>query len=94
MRAGEGGNTALSTGTTMSVADVNVLAGPASRTARPPLLSVRGVKTYYGNIAALKGVDLDIHEGEKLDAGAFKALVRAAVALNASGGKARPRRAK
>ena len=37
---------------------------------------------------------IDIHEGEKLDAGAFKALVRAAVALNASGGKARPRRAK
>ncbi|VTZ26191.1 leucine/isoleucine/valine transporter subunit; ATP-binding component of ABC superfamily [Methylocella tundrae] len=29
-----------------------------------PLLSMRGVKTYYGNIIALKGVDLDIHEGE------------------------------
>jgi branched-chain amino acid transport system ATP-binding protein len=29
-----------------------------------PLLSVRGVKTYYGNIAALKGVDLDVHPGE------------------------------
>jgi branched-chain amino acid transport system ATP-binding protein len=25
-----------------------------------PLLSVRGVKTYYGNIIALKGVDLDV----------------------------------
>jgi hypothetical protein len=37
---------------------------------------------------------IDIHEGEKLDAGAFKALIRAAVALNTSGGKARPRRAK
>jgi hypothetical protein len=37
---------------------------------------------------------LDIHEGEKVDAGAFKALIRAAVALNTSGGKARPRRAK
>jgi hypothetical protein len=37
---------------------------------------------------------IDIHEGEKVDAGAFKALVRAAVALNASGGKARPKRAK
>ena len=36
---------------------------------------------------------IDIHEGEKVDAGAFKALIRAAVALNASGGKARPRRA-
>ena len=29
-----------------------------------PLLSVRGVKTYYGNIAALRGVDLDVHAGE------------------------------
>jgi branched-chain amino acid transport system ATP-binding protein len=28
------------------------------------LLSVRGVKTSYGNILALKGVDLDINEGE------------------------------
>lgn len=37
---------------------------------------------------------IDIHEGEKVDAGAFKALIRAAVALNASGGTARPRRAK
>ena len=37
---------------------------------------------------------IDIHEGEKVDAGPFKALIRAAVALNTSGGKARPRRAK
>lgn len=37
---------------------------------------------------------IDIHEGDKVDAGAFKALIRAAVALNASGGKANPRRAK
>jgi hypothetical protein len=37
---------------------------------------------------------IDIHEGEKVDAGAFKALIRAAVALNTSGGKARSRRAK
>jgi branched-chain amino acid transport system ATP-binding protein len=28
------------------------------------LLSVRGVKTYYGNIIALKGVDMDVNEGE------------------------------
>ena len=34
---------------------------------------------------------IDIHEGEEVDAGAFKALIRAAVALNESGGKARPR---
>jgi hypothetical protein len=37
---------------------------------------------------------IDIHEGEKVDAGAFNALIRAAVALNTSGGKASPRRAK
>ena len=37
---------------------------------------------------------IDVHEGEEVDAGAFKALIRAAVALNTSGGKARPRRAK
>jgi branched-chain amino acid transport system ATP-binding protein len=28
------------------------------------LLSVRGVRTYYGNIVALKGVDLDVRRGE------------------------------
>jgi hypothetical protein len=37
---------------------------------------------------------IDIHEGEEVDADAFKALIRAAVALNSSGGKARPRQAK
>ena len=28
------------------------------------LLSVRGVTAYYGNIVALKGIDLDVNEGE------------------------------
>ena len=37
---------------------------------------------------------IDIHEGEEVDAGAFKAIIRAAVVLNTSGGKARPRRSK
>jgi hypothetical protein len=37
---------------------------------------------------------IDIHEGEEVDAGAFKALIRAAVALNTSSGRGRPRRAK
>ena len=37
---------------------------------------------------------IDIHEGEEVDADAFKLLVRAAVDLNASSAKARPRRAK
>ena len=30
---------------------------------------------------------IDIHEGEKMDAKAFKALIREAIVLNASGGK-------
>ena len=29
-----------------------------------PLLSVRGVKAYYGHVAALRGVDVDVGEGE------------------------------
>jgi branched-chain amino acid transport system ATP-binding protein len=29
-----------------------------------PLLTVRGVKSFYGNVMALKGVDLDVNEGE------------------------------
>src|SRR5689334_23130638 len=29
-----------------------------------PLLAVHGVKTFYGNIMALKGVNLDVNEGE------------------------------
>jgi len=37
---------------------------------------------------------IDIHEGEQVNARAFKALIRAAVALNASGAKTKARRAK
>jgi hypothetical protein len=37
---------------------------------------------------------IDLHEGEEIDADAFQALVRAAVALNASSGKTKPKRAK
>jgi hypothetical protein len=37
---------------------------------------------------------IDIHQGEEVDAEAFKALVRSTVALNTSGEKAKPRRAK
>jgi branched-chain amino acid transport system ATP-binding protein len=50
----------------MSVAGINVLVDEtrAAAAARPPLLRVGGVKTYYGNIIALKGVDIDVNEGE------------------------------
>ena len=51
-------------------------------------------KLFNSSLAGNTRRAIDIHEGEKVDAGAFKALIRAAVALNASGGKARPRRAK
>jgi hypothetical protein len=37
---------------------------------------------------------IDLHEGSALDARAFKALVRAAIALNSSGGKPATKRAK
>ncbi|HXQ76566.1 MAG TPA: DUF1801 domain-containing protein [Gemmatimonadaceae bacterium] len=37
---------------------------------------------------------IDIHEGEAVDAGAFKALIRGAVALNTSVAKAKRKRAK
>jgi hypothetical protein len=37
---------------------------------------------------------IDIHEGEEVDADAFKALILAAVAFNTSAGKTRPRGAK
>ncbi len=36
----------------------------AAQAAATPMLSVRGVKAYYGNIIALKGVDVDINAGE------------------------------
>jgi branched-chain amino acid transport system ATP-binding protein len=29
-----------------------------------PLLSIRGVKSFYGNIMALKGVDIEVNDGE------------------------------
>jgi branched-chain amino acid transport system ATP-binding protein len=50
----------------MSVAGINVLVDEsrAMAAAKAPLLAIRGVKTFYGNIIALKGVDIDVHEGE------------------------------
>jgi ABC-type branched-subunit amino acid transport system ATPase component len=32
--------------------------------AAAPLLSVDGIETFYGSIQALKGVTLEVHEGE------------------------------
>jgi branched-chain amino acid transport system ATP-binding protein len=36
----------------------------AADSAAKPLLQIRGIKTFYGNIVALRGVDLDVHKGE------------------------------
>ncbi len=48
---------------------MSVIAETAAPVAPAPgkagsMLSVRGVKTYYGNIIALKGVDIDVNQGE------------------------------
>ncbi len=37
---------------------------PAAAPAGRPLLTIRGVETFYGKIQALKGVDIDVNEGE------------------------------
>lgn len=37
--------------------------GPQSQ-AGEPLLAIRGVHTFYGKIQALRGVDVDVHDGE------------------------------
>jgi branched-chain amino acid transport system ATP-binding protein len=39
-------------------------ATPRIAAAGTPLLAIRGVETFYGNIMALRGVDLDVFEGE------------------------------
>jgi len=43
---------------------VSAAAGNGAPADREPLLMVRGVKTYYGKIIALRGVDVDVHDGE------------------------------
>jgi len=37
---------------------------PTAPVAPKPLLTMRGVETFYGKIQALKGIDLDVNEGE------------------------------
>ncbi len=40
------------------------MAEPVAQAATAPLLAIRGVKTFYGNIMALRGVDMDVQPGE------------------------------
>jgi branched-chain amino acid transport system ATP-binding protein len=46
------------------VSDAVTAPAPVSARTGAPMLAIRGVQTFYGNIIALKGVDLDVHEGE------------------------------
>ncbi|MFC7396607.1 ABC transporter ATP-binding protein [Chelatococcus sp. GCM10030263] len=48
----------------MSETGATAEASPVVREAPVPLLAVRGIKTFYGNIMALKGIDIDVNEGE------------------------------
>lgn len=50
------------------------------------------VWSHDGIVCTGESYEIDIHEGETVDASAFQALIRAAVAFNAS--KAKTRRAK
>jgi len=45
------------------VSEASALAANAARTSEP-LLGLRGIKAYYGSIIALKGVDIDVYDGE------------------------------
>lgn len=60
--------------------------------APPPLLEVRGLEVHYGGIRAVKGIDLEVHEGELVcliganGAGKTSSL-RAICGLHARGGR-------
>ena len=47
-------------------ADSDGLAGPppSNRSSGPPVLSLRGIDKTFGAVAALTGIDLDVHPGE------------------------------
>ena len=44
--------------------ETETAAAPSPAARKSPLLSVSGVTAYYGNIIALKGVDIEVNEGE------------------------------
>jgi hypothetical protein len=61
--------------------------------AKGALLSDKG-KLFNASLDGNTRRAIDIHEEQVVDAGAFRALVRAAVALNTALGKEKPKRAK
>src|ERR1700684_3378915 len=47
------------------MSQAGALLSAASVAAAPkPLLTIRGVETFYGKIQALKGIDIDVNQGE------------------------------
>ena len=47
------------------MSQVEALPSAAMTAAAPkPLLTIRGVETFYGKIQALKGIDIDVNQGE------------------------------
>ena len=46
------------------MSDAVTAPAPVAARTGAPMLAIRGVQTFYGNSIALKGVDLDVHEGE------------------------------
>jgi len=48
----------------MSPTSAELSAASVALAAARPLLTVRGVETFYGKIQALRGIDLDVNEGE------------------------------
>ncbi|WP_321339493.1 ABC transporter ATP-binding protein [Breoghania sp.] len=46
------------------MSEASAAAVAAAVPAGEPLLKVSGVKTYYGKIVALRGVDMEVHQGE------------------------------
>jgi len=46
------------------VSEGNISQSPPPATAEPPVLELEAIHTYYGAIHALKGVTLEVHDGE------------------------------
>ena len=49
---------------TLDITSPKPAARPIGTAATPKILEVRGLTSHYGRIQALKGIDLDVHEGQ------------------------------
>ncbi len=68
------------------------MSNASPRAPTSPLLTVRGVKTFYGRVMALKGVDLDINEGEIVTLIGANGAGKSTLMMTICGESARPRR--